>query len=154
MKIFISGRNGVFVGVFYIALGVILSKIHKENKLLSIKENIVGLILTYFVFIVEIYIINHKPILDDSSLFISLPIFIFLLVSFLIQLKNNKDYKKLRDYSIGFYLMHYPIINTIRIFVPGLNGYKCFLLVLLLATILCKIIFKTNNAFLKKIMLS
>lgn len=153
IKIFISSRNGIFVGIFYVSLGVILSKLQKEKKLLTKKENIIGLIITYFAYIIEIYIVNHKPILDDSSLFIFLPIFIFLLVSFLIQLNNNKEYKNLRDYSIGFYLMHYPIINIIRIFIPGLNGYKCFLLVLFFSMIICSILFKIKSKFIKKIML-
>lgn len=153
MKLFISGRNGIFVGIFYVSLGVILSKLQKERKLLTKKENIIGLIITYFVYIIEIYIVNHKPILDDSSLFIFLPIFIFLLISLLVQLGNNKEYKKLRDYSIGFYLMHHPVINTIRIFIPGLSGYKCFLLTLFIVTVVCSILFKIKSRFIKKVML-
>lgn len=154
MKFFLSARNGIFVGMLYISLGVILSKLYKENNLLSKKENIIGLLFIGIIYILEIYIIKNKITIDDNSLFISLPFLSFLLVSFLIQLNSNKEFKKLRNLSTGFYLVHRPILEVIKLFVPSLTGVACFILTLLLSLIICLIIYKSNNKFIRKIMLA
>lgn len=151
MKIFISGRNGIFLGIFYVSIGVILSKIQKENKLLNKKENIIMIILAYFAYAIEIYIVNHKPILDDSSLFIFLPIFIFLLVSLLIQLNDNKEYKKLRNYSIGLYLIHRPVMGYLRLLFKIDYGINLFIVTIFLAFFICYLLQKSENKFIRLI---
>ena len=155
MKIFISSRNGIFVGMLYISLGVILSKIIHEKKYFKIKTNILLLILSFCTLFLEVYILKHHTAYEDHSLFLIMPLLISFLVIILIQLPNHKKYKVFKDYSTGIYLTHRFVLNilTITIFNRFSNRIIVFITTLTISILLCHILLKTNNKFIKKIML-
>lgn len=113
---FISSRNGLFVGFFFVSLGVYLSKLYLENKLIGNKHSIVFLISIITLFLETAYI-RDKHYLDDNSLFISLPFVVASLLMFLIKFKSDRyDFKELRYLSVGIYFIHRPILYYLDYF--------------------------------------
>lgn len=153
MELFISSRNGIFVGILYISIGVLLAKLINENKLFKLSTNVFLFGLSFIFLFIEVYILKFNIAYEDHSLFIIMPLLISLLIIILIQLKNKKNFKNLRFYSIGTYLMHRPILALLNRYCAFNNTIHTFISVLAIAFILCFILSKINIKFIKKIML-
>ena len=102
----------------------------------------------------EVYVLKFNTLYEDHSLFISMPLLISLFIIILIQLNNNNSYKKLRYYSIGLYLTHRPVLAYLTRLVTFDNKIALFISVLSIAFIICFILSKINNKYIKKAMLS
>ncbi len=126
MQIFVSARNGLFCGFFYIYLGFVLQKNYiwfmKLPKII-IK---VLLFLSYFIFAYEVYSLKNKTLLDDGSLFICLPLFIVLFTffcsTFVSEESKNNRYYYARKASTVIYLIHRPLLRIITIIRCLLNS--------------------------------
>ena len=156
MKIFLTARNGIFVGILYMSIGVLISKLYFENKLVNKSKCIFCLIFFYLFLLFEVSFIRNKNFIDDSSLFISLPFISFFLVSLLLLISNDKKYEKCRKYSTILYLIH-RFVMAIIIDLFNINyGIKLFIIVISICLLIC-IIFDKNarlkNDFVEKVLL-
>lgn len=68
MELFVSGRNGLFVGAFWLALGIGTYEWHRaDGKTWPLK---LGLAVCWILYLAEIYLLKEKPYLDDRALYI------------------------------------------------------------------------------------
>lgn len=153
VKFFKTARNGLFVGFFYLALGI---KCYEINKIRNIDKKKLWLAISalFIVLVIESFFAEKRKmfLLDDSSLFISLP---FLTVCiFLLSLQISypkKDTKILRNLSSGMYFMHRFILSVVSIGLVHLRpSYKDssalkFLLTTFVSFLICMIGYKIDN---------
>jgi len=125
MRMFLTARNFLGIGLIYIGLGVWLSSEKCFVNKQSTKFLVVYTILFYCVLIGEVTFCYGKKVLDDSSCFVSLP---FLAVCFLalsLRIKANFSEhasKKMRRISADFYYLHPALNNYIGTIVFSLVG--------------------------------
>ena len=104
-SIFITTRNGVFYGMFFSSMGMLLSKM---NCSMLTKESAIGYITSRFMMFFEVLILKTNNIAKDYNMFIcAIPATYFLFMwakSF--ELKINLDYKKIRTISELIFLGH------------------------------------------------
>ena len=148
-KIFISSRNGIFVGILLVSIGVIISKMYRENKLFRVRNNIFGFLLCYILLILEMTLIRNRVYMDDHSLFIIMPVLMFFLISLLLQFSKDKSYLRLRNYSIILYLVHRPVIAYIKLFFDIAYGIDLFTIVFPISIILSYLLRKSKIKFIK-----
>lgn len=151
-----SARNGLFVGFFFLTIGIFCFKIH--NKLVNIKKSraIVGsmCIILYIMYFGEITILQEKPFLDDGSLFIILPIFSMSLVLWASTFTGECEGLILyRNLSTGIYLLHDPILVTLTYICTLLsieqNAVIKFVITLVIVHAICILFYKKDNKFSK-----
>lgn len=99
-------------------------------------------IFAYFAFLLELKYLQNKEAKDDGSLFIFLPLFTILLLTFVAHFTTfNGRTVLLRNLSTGIYLLHYPILNFCRIVMDiyhiKTGSEYIFLIVIILAHIIC-----------------
>lgn len=118
---FITARNGLFLGLFYITLGIKLFDIIPKINLSFLYQALVIMIPIY---IFEIYFVksfNHS--LDDSSIYLShmllIPIILALSVKIDCQIKSALFLRKL---STAIYFLHRPIIVVGSIVIAIVNA--------------------------------
>lgn len=160
MNIFISSRNGIFVGFLYISLGVLLAKLTQEERILKIRYNIPLLLLSYFILFIEVKILRNKTAFEDHSLFIIMPVLSFLLVMLILNHKSNGRHILLRNMSTFIYLSHRPLINIVLLSIPIIKRlYKIdtvielFIAVTAFSIVLFFILNQSQSKFVKRIML-
>lgn len=69
MRAFLSGRNGVFVGFFYLALGIKTYEWHLKNKRIGILRG--GLAGFAVLYLFEIFLLRERDFLDDRALYLT-----------------------------------------------------------------------------------
>lgn len=69
MSVFISGRNGVFVGFFYLALG--METWHLHQKRFKMRTLAAGLAVCSAAYLVEIWLLAGRAYLDDRALYLA-----------------------------------------------------------------------------------
>lgn len=148
-EIFISSRNGIFVGLLFVSVGVFLAKVYQEKQLFSFHKNILFFLICYFVLIFEVTFIRNRAYIEDNSLFVVMPVLIFFLVSILLQTSNNKSYTKLRSYSILFYLIHRPVIGYLGLFFNIKSNILLFIIVITIVFIISYLLSKSKNRIVK-----
>ena len=151
MQVFISARNGIFVGVLFVSLGVFLAKLLKEKKIKDWNLIYVTSILSFCLFLFEIMLVRNRNMIDDHSMFIMTPIVSSILVLLLTKFSRNKSYKKLRNLSTGIYFLHRPVLAYLLLFIQIPSHILLFIIVLSLAFAITWILQKINNRFIKKI---
>lgn len=112
MDTFISARNGVFVGFFFLLLGM---RINETNQGLKQKSM---LFLTGFLLILETVFLYDRSGTDDRALFIAHIAFVPSLVSFILNIRVNMSDKvslQLRSLSTGLYLQHRIWLSVIEL---------------------------------------
>lgn len=147
LEIFISSRNGLFVGFFYVAIGNYLL-FKKDTK---IRNNIIFIIIGMLSLILETALIRNNHYIEDHSLFFSLIIIIPNLVLLLTKISNNKSSKIYRNLSIGIYVLHRPILGYLEYFTSISSSLVKFIIVLVLSTAIAYILQKINNKYINKI---
>ena len=153
MEIFVSPRNGIFIGILFISLGVLLAKYLDKLKNIKLRYSIPVSILVYIVLIFEVYFVRYRNVLDDSSLFIMTPFISFLIVYLLILLSRNKSQTKLRNLSTGMYFIHKPILGYLLMIFSTLYDKRIiFLIVIVLSFILVFLLQLSNNKYIKKVL--
>ena len=155
LEIFITERNGLFVGLYFVSIGMYISNIiTNKNVRINYKVHTLILVISYLLFLLEILLIKNNIRKEEHSLFIMLTIVAPELFILTARLKGNYNTKLLRNYSTGIYFTHMPIINVITIISnrmkTTLNNYILFIIVLLIAMILLTICYKIDNKYLNK----
>ncbi len=150
-EIFISSRNGIFVGLLFVSVGVFLAKMYKSESLFSLKKNVLFFLICYLVLVFEVTFIRNRAYIEDNSLFVVMPFLIFFFVSILLQVSNNKKYTKLRSYSICLYLVHRPVIAYIGLFSNLLYGVNLFIIVIVISFIICYFLINSKNKYIRLI---
>lgn len=157
MKLFISARNGVFVGFLFVAIGMYIAKL-KINNALNTKRSAIYMLIFYIFIFIEVTVIRQNRYIDDHALFIFLPFFIgnLFVVCLAINLKKkDKLFVKLRNLSTGIYYTHRPIINIVTcislVLVTKTNNKVLFITTLCSCILISYLIQKIDNRYLNKI---
>lgn len=113
LAVFITARNGVFVGFFMLAIGIKMSSIEIQG--LKVK----GLTILFFLlYVLEIWAIREYPFADDGALYIMQLFFIPCFVIALLQMPVSipeKVSKYLRILSTGIYFQHRMWLSMIEL---------------------------------------
>ena len=114
MSFFVSARNGVFVGVPLLGVGVLVAKKEKlyNDKPLMAKIFVFGIALVLYM--IEVSFLRNKTGLDDESLYITTPFLaaMIFIVGRSIKLPySNEKSKQLRKISKWIYYFH-PVFNS------------------------------------------
>lgn len=118
MQVFVSGRNGLFVGFFFLALGIKTEEIENSETNLKIEKCGILLLFSAIFYVMEIFFIRSKPTMDDGALYISHVFLIPLLILFLSKLKCTLGQRQtviFRQLSVGMYFIHKIILSSIEI---------------------------------------
>lgn len=156
LEVFISARNGIFVGFFMITLGMktydLFVRIKFERKILFAFA-----IFSYLLYFFEITILKGMPYADDGALFFFHILFIPILILNLVycKLKTRKTII-LRNLSTGIYLLHRVIISVLIIVEmrTGISFSIISSLIIVLGSCItiCLVVYKTNWKFLKSLL--
>lgn len=147
LKIFISSRNGLFIGFFYVSIGNYLT-IKKEG---SINKNMFILIIGLIGLILEAAFIRGKHYIEDNSLFFSLLIIVPAIFELAKRINIKKDSKKFRNLSIGIYVLHRPILGYLTYFFTIKSNTILFLIVSSMSILIAYFLQKINNKYINKI---
>lgn len=152
-KFFKIARNGLFVGFFDLAIGIKCYEITKKQNLNC--KTLCFVISVLFLFLVtESFFAekNKQFLMDDSSLFISLPFLAACIFLLSLQISwPQKNTTILRNLSSGMYFMHRFILSVVSIGLVHLcPAYKDssplkFLLTTFLSFFICMVGYKINN---------
>lgn len=108
MKLFVSARNGLFIGIIYIGIGVGLACNNKVNNI-SIHKVILSFIVCCIILYIEVSYTYEKKTLDDSSLFIIMPMLagaMLMLTKRIIMTYSMNLSKKIRQVSGYLFFIH------------------------------------------------
>lgn len=158
MRTFISARNGVFVGFFFLGLGMKCWDIHaaRAPKFRSLCPL---LVLACALYAAEVLALRTRAYLDDGALFITHILLIpsLLLTAAACPLKLPERWSVLaRNLSTGIYLLHRAILSLL----PTGGSYGTFVLTPALATLLtlgccvaaCLLTYRSRNQFVSKLL--
>lgn len=110
LNIFVSARNGIFVGLFFVAVGVWIAnhiKYHSKKSLICVTA------IAYVAFVAEVCVTKEFDSADDKSMYLMFVVLIpamFMCIA-KISLKIRKA-KLLRSLSTGIYFMHKAMIHV------------------------------------------
>lgn len=129
-KLFLNVRNGFFIGLFYVSIGVLVARIGRiKNVLLNFCIIIIGGFLAYCGFL------------------LGLPLLIFALFSLtLTSVGFNKKAVMCRKISIIFYFTHMLLIAPVYILGFQVNTVLLYILVLTLLLLFSLFIFRYNGS--------
>lgn len=155
MDIFFTIRNGLLVGLLYTSLGIYAGNIEARCKSLSHQRYKRYLIISYLIFLVEIFLVRDKAFLDDKAYFITLPFVAFFLVMYAKNFTFNFDTKRLRNYSVGIYFLHPNVKRVVTFVLVKLCKLPEIPIIVFAGTLLGCIIalsiaYKLNNKYLNK----
>lgn len=149
--LFISPRNGIFTGFFFLALGTKCSMLVDkwENKRLF-----TALVFSYFLYLIECVTVQIVGIpKDDGSLYIMhivvVPILLLLTAQYSVDVDENLA-KKLRNYSMGIYLLHAPILWFLWLFSE--NGFINFIITIVISITMCTISYRSKNKLINQLL--
>lgn len=145
IRIISSARNGVFYGFFFLALGMLAYRTKERFVDGNMERTYLWLFsgISYFLYVCEIYMLQDVKMMDDGSLFIILPIFIFIFLITVSCYTTDKSFSvTLRHLSTGIYLLHRPILTIFGIldelcFSNRIPYYLPVILTLILAHLIC-----------------
>lgn len=151
LEIFLSPRNGIFTGFFFLAIGVKCSMLlNKWNN----RRLFYVLVFSYILYLIECVVIQVVGIpKDDGSLYIMHIIVVPLLLLLTAQYSVHIDEKlamKLRNYSMGIYLLHVPILWVLWLFSE--NGFFNFIITIALSITICTISYRSKNKVINQLL--
>lgn len=163
LECFLTFRNGIFVGFFYMSLGYWASKIRTKCTCKDWRKQSGLLAMCSFIlYVIELVFLRYVgafPAKDDASVFLSLPIIMFFLIIFLSYYQRQASFFTMycRNLSTGMYLLHKPMIFFWLVVLSSshllyTNKICLFVLVTLSSCIICIWSYKRNNwlsSFLK-----
>lgn len=147
LKIFESARNGLFIGVLYLWIGINLAKIESRGHSFK-RYAVVILLVSYSLLCVEVLFTYGKEVRDDSSLFLSLPIVIsaMIMIAYHIEIKKKLPYRAMRKLSVGIYYPHRTIENLLNLLIgKGELLFVCTLVTVVVMYIVCNKLWKDNK---------
>lgn len=146
MDIFVSARNGVFVGFFMLALGVKTASLEKYAGGLGLFT-----LISYLIYLAEIVVIHNGTAIDDGALYITQIIFIPSFVLCLCKTKkyiiSDKASKLCRKLSTGIYFQHRMWLTVLSSIGIGILNHSVVLAVTAIAVSIaaCLLVYKTKN---------
>jgi uncharacterized membrane protein len=151
LKYFLSARNGLFVGVPLMGVGILIA----SPKMCDKKKMWIYWILFFAslaTFVCEVLFTYGKNVQDDDSLFISfivlIPTMVLLAQNYNLTLKL--PYKHLRQMSVCIFFSH-PFYSSVLSY--GIDkGWLRFVLTLALSLLTYFIMFKFDVKIMKKVM--
>ncbi len=152
LEVFLSARNGIFVGAFMLALGMKCSMIYEKIT----KYVFVILGIGLLIYVVEIYFVMHyMEVMDDGALFIShilvSPSLLLAAIKFKCPLNANFT-SLLRKLSVGMYLLHRPVLWCLNFGGLTTNPLILFVVTTLISMFICLLVYKLNVSCLKKLL--
>jgi peptidoglycan/LPS O-acetylase OafA/YrhL len=145
-----SARNGLFIGVLFLYLGIIISDINK-NKKLHTSVICTSTFILYCLYLFELYMLQGNTMKDDGSLFVILPLFCASLCLLCVRFTSSSTNTKIfRNLSTGVYLIHAPLgffkYVSILLFKFNPKGIIHFLFISLASVCICLISYKSKNS--------
>lgn len=151
LKVIESSRNGIFEGLYFVSVGMYISKLSDDKKI-SYKKNNIIFIISYLLLIIEILLTKNYVHRDDHSLFIMFIVLIPSLFIFLSQFNLNLNTIKFRNYSTGIYFSHRFVLAGTELILGMLNitisNLLLFIIVLSIVLIMLTIVYKINNKYI------
>lgn len=119
MRCFISARNGLFMGLLYVSMGVLIAKKWDTLKLKKTMHTVL-MIVSGLCLVLEVCFTNNKTGMDDNALFVSHLVLIpalFLCAGCRKTVWPVKDAfaATLRNLSTSIYLLHSPVLQIIKL---------------------------------------
>ncbi len=148
MEVFLSPRNGIFVGFFFLSIGVKLAEIDLVK--IGLRNSWLIFAVIYGLYVAEAVLLNNKPYLDDGSLLImSGPLAsVFLILALHVQIPMNKKTSiLLRNLSTGVYFIHRPILWFVVRVLPS-SGLIPFIVTSVLSIGICLVVYHSGNKHL------
>lgn len=152
---FFTARNGLFVGFIYISIGFLCARRYLEHdgQLFSGKKQaMLCLVGTYFLYLIEVYMVHGGKRADDGSMFllhlILIPVLFFTLLYWEPNIKPTTSLM-LRNLSTGMYLLQRPLLIIYSIWKIwtdiNIPGFYRFILVTIVAAGLCIPYYRRNS---------
>lgn len=149
LRVCVSARNGIFVGVIFLWIGITLAHLNMNEKI----PNRIGYIflIALVLYVIEVYYTFGKNVADDSALFVAHLVLIpsGIVLALKCNIKNNIFAKEFRRMSTCIYFTHAFINNLLGYILP--YGVIRFVVVLSICLIIYFIQMKCNNKYLAKI---
>lgn len=150
LKLCVSPRNGLFVGFFYLAVGMLCGRVSKWAVAHRTATGVVclGLYLLYFVEILVLYYLD-LPAKDDGSLYISHVALVptLLLVTLTMDPPVPQETSVLlRNLSTGMYYLHRPVLWFVAL--VSSVGILNFAIVAAACVLICILTYRSQNKFL------
>lgn len=145
-------RNGIFLAPIFLNIGYLVKIKHYSDK-----KTLIYMILFFCMMCIESFILHYFKIPRHDSMYLFLPVFIYLLFKKII--KNKMQDRKLREVATSIYIIH-PLIIIIVRFISHLvhlekilidNNLCLFMMVSLLSILSSLIILKIKNRHFKNI---
>lgn len=151
LKVCVSARNGIFVGVIFLWIGITLAYFKFGEK---VRKNQIGYIflIALVAYVIEVNYTFEKNVADDSALFVSHLVLIpsGIVLALKCNIENNIFVKEFRGMSTCIYFTHAFINNLLGYFVPF--GVIRFIVVLSICVLIYFVQMKCNNKYLAKIL--
>lgn len=144
MKHFVSARNGLFVGLIFVSLGM---KCYDLHSIVESKKKFVSVFLMFFfsIYVVEVFVLKYLRCerIDDKSLYVMqlvlIPVLFLFSILFPINISSNRS-TLMRNLSTGIYYLHRPILWWVAFYFS--NEIIVFIIVLIIAFTICIISYK------------
>ena len=117
LKIFLTARNGLFIGFLFMGIGAILAEMD-ATKWLSGKMTVGLALISFIIYVLEIYYLRPHLSIDDGGYFISSPFVSACLVLLTLQISipiSDKLSLLFRNLSVGMFFLHRPICTILEI---------------------------------------
>ena len=140
-----SMRNGVFEGMFFVSIGMYIAELQSERKV-NRTANVLVLLISYVLLLVEVVLVKDLPHADDDSLFIAFVAVIPCLFLFLSELPAlSMNTKPFRNYSTGIYFSHRFFLAIVMFLLKPYNATIGFASTLSVAMIVLTVLYKIDN---------
>ena len=105
LRFFVSGRNCIFMGFFFVLLGVVCARVR-------ITYAVIATGVFYVFYLIELCFLHGRHMRDDGALFLLVPLVAMGLVKVASEKFSGSNHTVLfRNLSTGIYLLHSPIIR-------------------------------------------
>lgn len=147
MEIFVSARNGLFVGFFMLALGIKTADLEKLGGYTSL----IIAVISYLMYLIEIIVIHNYTSIDDGALYITHIIFIPSFVLFISKIKlgivSTKFSKNCRNLSTGIYFQHRMWLAILSNFGFAImkNSIVLAFTAIVVSIVVCRLVYKTKD---------
>ncbi len=150
--IFISARNGLFVGLIFVTLGILCAKYQNSVQAIDTGTIFIVTVIMYGLTAIEVWATSGKAFIDERSLFILyLPLIPVLFLSSLrLSLKNLSCALTLRHLSTSIYLLHAIIIRGLLLLITQTtqwhpSPYEIFLMTGVILTMIIIPIYRSHR---------
>ena len=150
-KVFVTTRNGLFFGLIYVFLGMIIYNSKGQKKKINLQKYTLLFLILY---IIEIFTLSYYTNMKEFNLYLFLIPLVVCIFNYIVdkKIENRKiDFKLLKNMSTLIYFSHILFLEILKLVLS--NNLILFILVVILSILFSYIIIKLSNKFkfLKKI---